>query len=117
VATISNLNIDAAADYQSTVTISSIATDGTETAFDLTNYSATASLRKNFASSTKIDFSCNIDSPATNGNVTISLTDVQTESLDRGRYVWDMTVTSAGGTITRVVEGVVTINPSVTRTA
>tara|TARA_Y100000592_G_scaffold47971_1_gene76107 strand:- start:1783 stop:2136 length:354 start_codon:yes stop_codon:yes gene_type:complete len=117
VATISNLNIDAAADYQSTVTISSIASDGTESAFDLTNYTATASLRKNYASSSKTDFTCNIDSPATNGNVTISLTDVQTAALDRGRYVWDMTVTSSGGTITRVVEGVITVNPSVTRTS
>tara|TARA_R100000808_G_C2136511_1_gene144801 strand:+ start:87 stop:434 length:348 start_codon:yes stop_codon:yes gene_type:complete len=115
VATISNLNIDAAADYQSTVTVSSIGSDGTETAFDLTNYTATASLRKNYASSSKTDFTCNIDSPATSGNVTIILTDTQTAALDRGRYVWDMIITSAGGKITRVVEGIVTVNPSVTR--
>ena len=114
-ATISNLNIDAAADYQSTVTVSSLASDGTETAFDLTNYTASASLRKNYASSSKTDFTCNIDSPASNGNVTIILTDTQTAALDRGRYVWDMIITSPGGTITRVVEGVVTVNPSVTR--
>ena len=116
-ATISNLNIDAAADYQSTVTISSIATDGTETALDLTNYTATASLRKNFASTAKTDFTCSIGSPATSGNVTISRTGAQADALDRGRYVWERTVASAGGTITRVVEGVITINPSVTRTA
>jgi len=35
--------------------------------------------------------------------------------LNRGRYVWDMMVESSGGTKTRVLQGVVTINPSVTR--
>lgn len=114
-ATISNLNIDAAADYSSTVTINSVASDGTETTFDLTGYTATASLRKNFASSSSTDFLCSVASPATDGNVNISLTDVQTEALDRGRYLWDMVITSTGGTKTRVVEGVVTVNPSVTR--
>lgn len=114
-ATISNLNIDADADYQSTVTISSIDSDGAETAFNLTGYTVSASLRKHFASSTSTDFTTVVVSPATAGQVTISLTDVQTSALDRGRYVWDMVVTSSGGTKTRVVEGVVTVNPSVTR--
>ena len=45
-ATISNLVIDANADYSSTVTISSIASDGTETPFDLTGYTVSASIRK-----------------------------------------------------------------------
>ncbi len=115
-ATISNLNIDAAADFSSTVDLSSVATDGTETAFDLTGYTVTASIRKSFASSTATDITCSIVSPATGGQVTITLTDVQTAALDRGRYVWDMVVTSSGGSITRVVQGVVTVNPSVTRT-
>jgi hypothetical protein len=117
VATISNLNIDAASDYSSTVTISSVASDGTETAFDLTNYTVSASIRKTFASSTATDFTSNIVSPPTDGKVTISLTDAQTTTLDRGRYVWDMIVTSSGGTITRVLQGTATVNPSVTRSA
>lgn len=114
-ATIANLNIDAAADYSSTVTISSVASDGTETAFDLTGYTVTASIRKTFASATATAFTVAINSPATAGNVTISLTDVQTTALDRGRYVWDMVATSGAGTITRVLQGTVTVNPSVTR--
>ena len=116
-ATISNLNIDAASDYSSTVTISSVASDGTETAFDLTGYTVTSSIRKTFASSTATAFTAAVNSPATDGKVTISLTDVQTIALDRGRFVWDMVVTSASGTKTRVLQGTVTVNPSVTRAA
>ena len=116
-ATISNLNIDSASDYSSTVTISSVASDGTETAFDLTNYTVAAEIRKTFASSTATAFTAAVSSPATDGKVTISLTDVQTIALDRGRFVWDMVVTSASGTKTRVLQGTVTVNPSVTRAA
>ena len=114
-ATISNLVLDAASDYSSTVTISNIASDGTETAFNLTGYTVAASVRKSFASSTATTFTTAIDAPATAGSVTISLTDVQTTALDRGRYVWDMVITSSGGLITRVLQGMVTVNPSVTR--
>ena len=64
-ATISNLNIDAASDYSSTVTISSVASDGTETAFDLTNYTVAAEIRKTFASSTATAFTTNIVDTAT----------------------------------------------------
>ena len=116
-ATISNLVIDANADYSSTVTISSIASDGTETPFDLTGYSVTASIRKTFASATATAMSITVDPDPATGSVTVGLTDVQTGTLDRGRYVWDMVVTSAGGLITRVVQGLATVNPSVTRTA
>ena len=116
-ATISNLNIDAASDYTSTVTISSVATDGTETAFDLTNYTVAAEIRKTFASANATAFTAAVSSPATDGQVTISLTDVQTTALDRGRFVWDMVVTAAGGAKTRVLQGTATVNPSVTRPA
>ena len=114
-ATISNLVIDANADYSSTVTISSIASDGTETPFDLTGYTVTASIRKTFASTTATAFDITIDPDPTTGSVVIGLSDVQSGTLDRGRYVWDMIVTSAGGLITRVVQGLATVNPSVTR--
>ena len=114
-ATISNLTIDANADYSSSVTISSVSDAGVETAFDLTGYTVTASIRKTFASATATAMSITVDPDPATGSVTVGLTDVQTGTLDRGRYVWDMVVTSAGGLITRVVQGLATVNPSVTR--
>ena len=38
----------------------------------------------------------------------------QTGTLEEGRYVYDVEVTS-GATVTRVIEGLVTISPQVTK--
>ena len=52
---------------------------------------------------------------ASAGEITISLTDTQTTALEAGRFVYDVLITASGGAKTRVVEGQVTVNPSVTR--
>ena len=43
------------------------------------------------------------------------ISDVQTGALDSGRYVYDLVITDSTGDKTRVVEGIATIKPSVTR--
>ena len=47
--------------------------------------------------------------------VEISLTPEQTSALKAGRYVYDVEISSGGGVKTRVVEGIVTVNPGITR--
>ena len=110
-ATISNLFIDQDADFITTVTIN----DSTGSALDLTSYTALAMLRKSYQSSTATTFTSAFVSPRTTGQITISLTDVQTAALESGRYVYDLIITDASGTKTRVVEGIATVNPSVSR--
>jgi hypothetical protein len=46
--------------------------------------------------------------------VVLTLLASTTATLEAGRYLYDVVVTSAGGTKTRVIEGVVTVNPGVT---
>ena len=48
------------------------------------------------------------------GEVKLSLTDAQTSNIVAGRYVYDVLVTSSNVT-TRIVEGIVTVTPGVTR--
>ena len=110
-ATISNIFIDQDADFTTTVTIE----DANDSALDLTNYTAAASLRKSYKSSSSTSFTVAFVSPRTSGQITLSLTDVQTGALNEGRYVYDLVITDAGGEKTRVVEGIATIKPSVTR--
>ena len=109
-ASISNIFIDQGADFTTTVTV----TDSNGDAVSLAGYSVAAQIRKTFLSSTSTAFTASI-SNASAGEITISLTDSQTTSLDAGRYVYDVLITASGGTKTRVVEGQVTVNPSVTR--
>ena len=61
-------------------------------------------------------FNVVFETPTTNGQVTISLTDAQTSALESGKYVYDVNLSlPGGGTKTRLVEGVATVNPSVSR--
>ena len=110
-ATISNLFIDQDADFTTTVTVN----DSNGSALDLTGYTALAMIRKTYQSSTATTFTSAFVSPRTTGQITISLTDVQTAALEDGRYVYDLVITDASGTKTRVVEGIATVNPSVSR--
>ena len=109
-ASISNIFIDQGATFTTTVTV----TDANGDAVALSGYSVAAQIRKSHLSSTSTAFTASI-SNASAGEITISLTDSQTTSLEAGRYVYDVLITASGGAKTRVVEGQVTVNPSVTR--
>ena len=110
-ATVSNLFIDQDADFSTTVTVN----DSNDAALDLTVYTAAAQLRKSYKSTSSTSFTVAFESPRTLGQVTLTLTDVQTAALSEGRYVYDLVITNASGDKTRVVEGIATIKPSVTR--
>ena len=110
-ATISNLFIDQDADFTTTVTVN----DSNGTALDLTSYTALAMIRKTYQSSTATTFTSAFVSPRTTGQITISLTDTQTAALEQGRYVYDLVITDASGSKTRVVEGIAIVTPSVSR--
>ena len=110
-ATISNLFVDQDADFTTTVTVN----DSTGSALDLTNYTALGMIRKTYQSSTATTFTSSFVSPRTTGQITISLTDTQTAALESGRYVYDLVITDASGNKTRVVEGIATVNPRVSR--
>ena len=76
--TISNLFIDQDADFTTTVTIN----DSTGSALDLTSYTTIVMLRKSYQSSTATTVYFAFVSPRTTGQITISLTDVQTVFLN-----------------------------------
>lgn len=110
-ATISNLFIDQGADFTTTVTVN----DAAGSALDLTGYTTLAMIRKTYESTSATTFTSTFASPRTSGQITISLTDTQTAALDAGRYVYDLVITDTLGVKTRVVEGIATVNPSVSR--
>ena len=104
------LTVEQGASYSTTVTVNG--SDGSPT--NLTNYTAAAQLRKSYYSSTATDFTVAI-SDAAGGEITMSLTAANTANLSPGRYMYDLLITSPVNVKTRVVEGIATILPSVTR--
>ena len=109
-AAIANLTIDQGATFSSDVTVK----DANGNAFDLTGYTATAKMAKGYSSTrTRTAITCTINADPTPGIVTLSLTATETAALDApARYVYDLEITS-GATVTRVIEGVITVNPKV----
>jgi hypothetical protein len=111
-ATIANLQIDQGADFTTTINLDN--TDGTN--FDLTGYTVKSQLAKTYASSTKTDITAAITS-ATEGQITLTLSNTQTTALSAGRFVYDVEITqTSGGAKTRVIEGQITVHPQVTST-
>ena len=92
----------------------------TNTAKNLANHSVSAKLKKNYSSDSAdtLTFAAIVAVPS-DGVVTISLTNTQTDLLKAGRYVYDVElsfVDSGGDTIIeRVLEGRIQVTPSVTR--
>ncbi len=78
---------------------------------DLTVYNGAAQLRKHYSSTNNTPFAVALSS---NGEATISLTANTTNSILPGRYLYDLEV-SQGNIVMRVVEGIVTVTPNITR--
>lgn len=88
---------------------------------DLTDYTVAAKLKKNYNSDSDdtTSFTSIIADPSTDGVVTISLTNSQTDALKAGRYVYDVEISfldsDSNSIVERVLEGRVQVTPSVTR--
>lgn len=109
-ATKANLSIDQGATYSTIITL----TDSEDNPIDLTTYSGgAAQMRKAYTSSTATSFSVSLG--GNTGTVTLSLTANATANIAAGRYLYDVELTDAANTIFRVFEGIVTVNPNITR--
>ncbi len=100
-------------DQGSTFTAAVDLVDASGTVFNLTNYTVAAQMRKNYTSNTAVTFSASHN--ATGGQISLALSAATTATIEPGRYLYDVEVTSSGGTVTRVVEGIVTVTPGITR--
>ena len=87
---------------------------------DLTNYTVAGKLKKtyNTPDAEATVFTTEVKAPATGGVVNLSLSNTQTDALKAGRYVYDVEISfvdsDAQTVIERVLEGTITVTPSVT---
>ena len=109
-ATISNLYVDAGSTYSNIITVS--ASNGQ--ALDLTGFTVASQMRKSYGSSTVYNFTSSIYNAAL-GKVRLQLTDTQSQTIPAGRWLYDVEIRSPSGAVTRVVEGIVTVNPQITQ--
>ena len=102
--------IDQGTTFSTVVTV----TEDTGGVVNLTGYTANAMIRKHHTSSSATK-AFTISNGETNGQLTLTLNAANTAAITEGRYVYDVKVTSGTSVVSRVVEGLVTVNPSVTR--
>lgn len=104
-----NLQIDQGTDFATTIDV----TDTDNEIVDLTGYTGAAQMRKHYTSSAQTAFSVSISSAL--GQVTLSMNSATTATITPGRYVYDCELTSSANVVSRLVEGIVTVTPQVTR--
>jgi hypothetical protein len=104
-----NLLIDQGTTFNTTVTL----TDSNGNVIDITGYTGAAQMRKHFTSSTAKTFTVELGS--TSGSITLSMSANTTANIEAGRYLYDVELTDTTGIVSRVFEGIVTVNPNITR--
>ncbi len=109
-AIVSNLGIDQGTTFSVTISV----TDDTGSARDLAGYTGRAQLKRSYYTNSNTAFTVTIDNPS-EGEIVLSLSADQTTALKAGRYVYDLELVSNTNTVERVVEGIVTIFPEVTK--
>ena len=105
----SNITIDQGTDYEVTINVK----DANTTAISLTGFTGQAQIRKYYTSSRKYDFTVTVS--ANTGEVTMAMSAANTANIAAGRYVYDCVLVSNTNIVSRIVEGIVTINPRVSR--
>lgn len=86
---------------------------------NLTGYTARMQIRPTAASATTTlsltTENGRIALGGTAGTITLSISATDTAAITAGRYVYDLELVSAGGIVTRLLQGVVTVSANVTR--
>ena len=105
-----NLFIDQGATYATKLVLN----DANGAPVDLTGYSASSQIRKHYTSSNSVSFTVTMPTPEA-GGVVLSMSANTTANLVAGRYVYDVELTDTAGRISRIIEGIITVSPNVTR--
>lgn len=92
--------------------------DSNGTAINITGYTARMQCRRSVEADEtlfSLTDSAGLALGGAAGTITITLTAAQTAAIDATSGVYDLELVSAGGVVTRLVEGSVTFSPEVTR--
>jgi hypothetical protein len=104
-----NIVIDQGTSFSTSIDV----TDEDGNIVNLAGFTGAAQLRKHYTSTAQTAFTVSIT--ANTGVVALSLSANTTNNIAAGRYVYDCELTDTTGIVSRLVEGIVTVTPGVTR--
>jgi hypothetical protein len=103
-----NLTLEQGADFNVNFTVR----NKDRTPLNLLGYTAFSEMRKHYTATTKYTFDITfID--RVKGKISLSMSDAVTATIEEGRYVYDVFIESANGVKTKVVAGMVLVQPGV----
>jgi hypothetical protein len=106
------LYMDQGANFENTLTITD---DVTNAVANITGYTITSQMRRSYYSANaSANITCTIVSAA-NGNVKMSMTAANTSNIKAGRYLFDVETTDQNNFVARILEGIITVTPGITR--
>lgn len=89
--------------------------DITNSYINISGYSVSSQMRRSYYSTNATaNIVCTITS-ASNGEITMSLGASNTAAIKAGRYLFDLETVDTTGKTSRVLEGIITVTPQVTR--
>lgn len=89
--------------------------DTTNAYIDINNYTIRSQMRRSYYSANATaNLVCTITDSA-NGEITMTLDAANTSNIKAGRYLFDLETVDRGGITVRVLEGIITVTPEITR--
>ena len=104
-----NLVLDQGVDFEATFTIR----NENQSALNLTGYTGSAQLRKHPEASKSTPFTVTFPNRV-NGQIKVAMASTITTTIEGGRYVYDLVLTSPNAYKTRPIQGNVLVIPGVT---
>lgn len=105
------LTLDQGTTFESTIDL--VNDDGV--AINVAGYVFSGQIRKSYYS---LNPTANLTitvSDSANGNVLVSINAAATANIAAGRYLYDIKMTDTSNVVTRIVEGIITVTPQVTK--
>lgn len=109
-ATIAYLDIDQGSDFSAVMELE----NDNSTPMNLSGFSVYSQFRKSYGSTVAYSFNAVVLN-ASQGTIKLSLSGIASSNIKPGRYLYDVEIISSTSVKTRVVEGIVTINPEITK--
>lgn len=106
------LYMDQGATFNNSVTL---VNDSTNTAINVASYTIRSQMRRShWSANATANLVCTV-ADAANGIITVGLAAANTSNIRSGRYVFDLEIQDSSNTVTRLLEGIITVTPEVSR--
>lgn len=105
------LSIDQGTTFETSIDL----TNDDGSSINVVNYTFSSQIRKSYYSANATANLVVTIVDGANGNVKMSMTAANTANVKAGRYLYDLKMTTPVGVTTRVIEGIVTVTPQVSR--